>query len=132
MTIDEIFQVCYSEHWNCERFIQSGHAKEVLSKYKNHIKPTFGELNYLQIKRAQIRDWHIKFREMPITGNRCLEIMSKLYKFAQDKEWIDNYNPCIGVKHFVERKRKRFATEKEIKLLGDIMTRLQPRSLNLF
>lgn len=124
MTIDELFQTCWSEHWNCERFTLSGHAPEVQSKYRLHIKPTFGDLDYLKVTRAQIRDWHHALQKTSITANRSLEILSKLYKFAQDKEWTEGYNPCQGVKHFVEKKRRRYASEREIKLIGSILERM--------
>src|SRR4029077_15950153 len=114
MTLDELFQECYKEHWNCSRFLQSGHANEVRAKYENHIKHRFGQREYLEIKRSEIRDWHQGFRETPVTGNRLLEILSRLYRFASDKEWNEQgFNPCTGIKHFTERKRRRYASESE-------------------
>lgn len=125
MTIQEVFELCYSEHWNCQRFILSGHAKEVKAKYENHIKPRFGELEYLKLSRSEVRDWHKGYRETPVTGNRCIEILSKLYKFSIDKELNEMaFNPCFGIKHFTERKRKRYASENEIKRIGLILDRL--------
>jgi integrase len=121
VTVDELFQECYKEHWSQERYVKSGHEKEVLSKYKNHIKPAFGDLDYLKITRAQIRDWHRGFIKIPVTGNRCKEIMSKLYSFSMEKEFNQSgFNPCQAVKKFTERKRKRFASETELKRLGEV------------
>jgi integrase len=125
VTIQEVFELCYSEHWNCQRFILSGHAKEVKAKYENHIKPRFGSIEYLKLTRSEVRDWHKGYRETPVTGNRCLEILSKLYKFSIDKELNEMaFNPCFGIRHFTERKRKRFANESEIKRIGLILDRL--------
>ena len=124
MTVDELFQSCWSEHWNCQRFILSGHAQEVKSKYENHIKSRFGSIEYLKLTRSEVRDFHKGFRDTPVTGNRLLEIISKLYKFSIDKEWNEMaFNPCSGIKHFTERKRKRFASESEIKRIGLILDR---------
>jgi integrase len=97
----------------------------VKAKYENHIKPGFGSTEYLKLTRSEVRDFHKGFRETPVTGNRCLEILSKLYKFSIDKEWNElGFNPCFGIKHFTERKRKRYATEAEIKRIGLILDRL--------
>lgn len=128
MTIQELFDVCYKEHWNCARFILSGHEKEVRAKFENHIAPRFGKSGYLEIKRSEVRDWHQGFRNTPVTGNRCLEILSRLYRFSLDKEWNESgFNPCTGVKHFTERKRKRYASEREIAKIGEILDRLYPQ-----
>jgi integrase len=125
VTLSELFEVCFKEHWSCERFNKSGHSKEVRSKYENHIRPRFGQSGYLDIKRSEIRDWHQGFRATPVTGNRCLEIVSRLYRFSCDKEWNEQgFNPCISIKHFTERKRKRYASEREIKKIGSILDRL--------
>lgn len=125
MNIDELFRKCYAVHWNCERFNLSGHSLEVQSKYKNHIKKAFGELDYLSVTRVMIRDFHKSFAKTPVTGNRLLEIISKLYKFSIEREWnAGGYNPVIGIKHFTERKRRRYASEEEIKKVGEILDRL--------
>lgn len=125
MLLDELFQSCWSEHWNCQRFNLSGHAQEVKSKYENHIKSRFGSIEYLKLTRSEVRDFHKGFRDTPVTGNRLLEILSKLYKFSIDKEWNElGFNPCFGIKHFTERKRKRYASETEIKRIGLILDRL--------
>jgi integrase len=125
MTIDELFQSCWNEHWDCERFNKSGHAQEVRSKYQNHIKSRFGQSDYLKLTRSEVRDFHKGYRSTPVTGNRLLEILSKLYKFSIDKEWNElGFNPCFGIKHFTERKRRRYASETEIKRIGLILDRM--------
>jgi integrase len=124
MTISELFEVCFKEHWSIDRYIKSGHAKEVRSKYENHIRPRFGQSGYLDVKRSEIRDWHQGFRATPITGNRCLEIVSRLYRFSCDKEWNEQgFNPCVSVKHFTERKRRRHASESELKKIAEVLER---------
>jgi integrase len=129
VTIDEIYQACWLDHWNQQRFIISGHAKEIQSKYKNHIKTIFGDKDYLSITRVQIRDFHKSFLKTPVTGNRLLEIISKLYKFSIEREWnASGYNPVVGIKHFTEKKRRRYASETEIKKVGEIFDRMYETS----
>lgn len=125
MTIDELFAKCFADHWDSPRFNLSGHALEVRAKYKNHIKPVFGAIDYLSVTRVQIRDFHKSFAKTPVTGNRLLEIISKLYKFSIEREWnAGGFNPVIGIKHFTERKRRRYASETEIKKVGEILDKL--------
>ncbi len=124
MIIDELFGKCFADHWDCPRFNLSGHATEVCNKYKNHIKPAFGDKDYLSVTRVMLRDFHKSFAKTPVTGNRLLEIISKLYKFSIEREWnAGGYNPVIGIKHFTERKRRRYASEEEIKKVGEILDR---------
>jgi len=124
VTILELFNECWADHWDQSRFHDSGHAKEVKSKFKLHIEKTFGDKEYLSVTRAQVRDWHKSLRETPTVGNRCMEILSKLYRFSIDKEWNSGaYNPCFGIKHFTEKKRRRFASENEIGRIGVILNR---------
>lgn len=127
MTVDQLFQACLDDHWDNQRYRLSGHFFEVIAKYKNHIEPVFGHLDYLKITRAQVRDWHKSFIKTPTTGNRCKEILSKLYGFSMEKEFNQNgFNPCKAVKKFTERKRKRFATESELKRISAVLDRLYP------
>jgi integrase len=122
MLLDELFQSCFKDHWDSPRYNLSGHSTEVKAKYRNHIKPVFGELDYLTITRVQIRDFHKSFSKTPVTGNRLLEIISKLYKFSIEREWnAAGYNPVVGVKHFTERKRRRYGSEAEIKKIGEVL-----------
>ncbi len=125
MTIDELFAKCWNDHWDAERFRLSGHSKEVWAKYKNHIGPAFGHMDYLTITRVQVRDFHKTFIKTPVTGNRLLEIMSKLYKFSVEREWNNAaYNPVTGIKHFTEKSRRRYASEDELFRIGKILERM--------
>lgn len=124
MIVDELFTACFTEHWNCERYRISGHAKEVKAKYGRHVSPTFGPMEYLGITRSQVREWHGAKRETPVTANRSIEILSRMYRFSVEKEWNQHgFNPCQSIKHFTERKRKRYASEDEIQIIGAILNR---------
>ena len=122
MLLDDLFEACWKEHWSHQRYIDSGHGKEVKAKYANHIKPRFGKSDYLVLTRAEVRTFHQGFRNTPVTGNRVLEILSRLYRFSIEKEWnLQGFNPCLSIKHFTERKRRRYASELEIKKIGAIL-----------
>jgi integrase len=120
-TIDDLFNKVWKKHWNTPRYVQSNHARVVMGNYLNHIKPEFGEQKLGKVTKTQVREWHERMINTPVGANRCLEVLSRCYKYAIDREWFDGLNPCMGIKPFTEKKRKRYATEDEIKKIGDIL-----------
>lgn len=122
-TIENLFNKVVKKYWDSPRFKESGHLREVLSKYKNHIGPEFGQVKIGKVTRLQVMEWHEKMSSTPVTANRSLEVLSKCYKYAIDREWFDGPNPCATVKAFTERKRTRFATDEELAKLGKILDR---------
>lgn len=131
MTIDQVFHIALKEHWSKKRYVQSGWQREVIRNYENHIAPEFGRCRLSEVTARGIRDWHQGFKESPVAGNRSLEILSRVYSFAQEKEWqTQGQNPCKLVKAFKERKRRRFATEDELKKICVILDREALRRIN--
>lgn len=119
MTIRELFERCYTAHWNVERYLNSGWAKEVRGYYVRHIDLPLGEKDILSLGPKAVRTWH---RSIPqrTSANRSLEILSRMFTFAQEEELITgDTNPCRGVKAHVERKRQRFASEQELGRIGE-------------
>ncbi|MBK7366157.1 MAG: tyrosine-type recombinase/integrase [Nitrosomonas sp.] len=114
-TVNQVFAAAFKQHWSRYSFIKSGWAKEVERLYSKNIAPTFAKKEMGNISAFQIRRWHSKFAENPYTGNRALEVFSRMFSFAQENEWIEsNNNPCKLVRAFPERKRKRYASEEEL------------------
>lgn len=123
-TIDEVFQIALKEHWSQKRFKDSGWYREVVKNYANHIRNELGGIPISELSALQIRLWHKHFGTRHIAANRSLELLSKLFIFAQEKEWLlQAHNPCRLVKAHKERKRKRFATKEEIKKICEILDR---------
>ena len=124
-TIDELFEKVWKKHWDAPRYHESGHAREVRRNYENRIRSEFGHKRVSKVKRNDIRKWHERMGERPVSANRCLEVLSGMYKHAIDCEWFEGINPCVSIRAYTERKRKRYANEIEIRKLGDILTRSQ-------
>lgn len=119
MTLSELFQLCWKAHWDIERFRESGHAREVLGNWRRHIEPTFGDKNIREITSKDVRIWHWKMRHIPTTANRSMEILSRIFNFAEDDEILPPAtNPCVRVKANTEKVRRRYASEKELILIG--------------
>lgn len=121
MTIGEVFERVWREHWDKPRFHKSGHAKEVRRNYENHIGPTFGSQRFNKITPSKVRDWHQRMEGHPIAGNRSLEVLAYLYRFEGSQGRHDGVNPCSFITPHRERKRRRFASTDEIRKIGSLL-----------
>lgn len=120
--IKEVFEFACKTYWSQERFQKSGHAKEVIRNYENHIQPVFGARALHTLRPKQVRAWHAKFADTPFAGNRSLEVLSSLFRIGQEQEWVkQGINPCTLIKPFTERKRTRYATKEEVKKILEIL-----------
>lgn len=123
-TIGELFEIVLKEHWSKPRYIESNYNREVRQNFKRNIEPYFGSKKVAEIRGMEIKAWHKKFEEKPIAGNRSLSVLSTLFDFAIDKEWLPlGSNPCQIVKPFTERKRTRYASIEELKTISAILKR---------
>lgn len=125
MTIDQIFQDCYQKHWSKSRFVASGHQREVFKLYQNNIREPLGPIAAISMSPKLIREWHEGLESTPTSANRSLEVLSRLFTFAQERELIpwQHANPCQFVKANVERQRERVATEEELQRIGQVLLR---------
>lgn len=125
LTLTQLFQKAWSEHWCKDRFKSSGWANEVRRLWEKNVEPTFGGERLSEVKVSAIRRWHKGFADAaPYTGNRALDVFSKIFSFAQEEELFPmGANPCSLVKAHPEKKRKRFASEEEVRRIAPIMAR---------
>lgn len=132
LTINDLFLETLKHHWNEERYIKSGWKAEVEKLYKCHLAP-FGATRIDKLSAKTIRNWHKKLIDTPFSANRALDVLSKMYSYAIEQEYIpQNTNPCAIVKSHVEKKRKRFASVDELKKIGYILARekdINPRAV---
>lgn len=123
-TVEALFKQVWAEHWAKARYQESGWAREARRNYENHIAPRFGGMKLAEITASKLRDWHAGFESTPYAGNRSLEVLSRIFRFAEEKELRPvGSNPCGLVASHPERKRKRFATEDEVRMVGRILAR---------
>lgn len=118
MTINELYVRCWTEHWNKPRFRKSRHADVVDGYYRRRIKEEFGNTPVDQVTIGAVRWWHAQMEDKPYEANRSLEVLSRLFSFAEEREIIpQGTNPCRVVKAFKERQRERYATPEEVKAI---------------
>jgi integrase len=124
MTGQELFDLVLAKHWDQERFIKSRHKYMVEMNWRLHLKPTFGNLRLSDITGPKVEDWHSNYRASVYAGNRSLEVLSKMFRFAERKELVPpGVNPCRGQETHTETKRTRFASSDEIRTLTRILDR---------
>lgn len=115
MTVAELFDATWKDHWDKPRFHKSGWAAKVRSYYDNNIGPRFAKNRLSEVRAVAVRNWHREYADRPYIGNRSLEVFSRMFNHAIEQEWLpQGANPCTLVEAYPERKRKRFATEAEI------------------
>lgn len=124
ITVQELFDKVYADYWSKPRFIKSGWAGEVKSLFARNVEPAFGRQKLSSVKRADVIAWHGRYSAMPSTGNRSLEVLSKMFSKAEEYELIErNTSPCWRVKAFAEKKRNRYASTEEVVKLLHILER---------
>lgn len=123
MTIRELFELCFRDHWSVKQYVDSGWAKEVRGYFERFVAKPLGDREIRTLGPKVVRDWH-RAIEKKTSANRALEILSRCYTYAQQEELLPvGFNPCVGVKANVERKRQRFATEEELRRIGEELQR---------
>jgi len=126
MTVSALFKRVWSEHWSNDRFLKSGWSYEVERCFKVFIEPELGSFNINDMRAAIVRDWHIGLVGTPTQANRALEVLSRMFQHAWEREWIAD-NPCKRVKAFREKKRKRYATPDELRRIGALIAKYSSR-----
>lgn len=125
MNLSQAYKLCYRDHWAQPRYINSGHAKEVTKLWEGHILPDLGDKTLTKLGPKAIHAWHRSMQQTPTTANRCLEVLSRVFAYAEQEELLPlGGNPCRAVKAFPERKRSRYATEEELARIGQVLYRL--------
>lgn len=122
-TLGALYDRVLKDHYDTDRFRKSGTLRNVKSYWENHVSILKHE-KLTNITPATVTTWHRKMKDIPYGANRCLELLSSLLNFAEQWELIPRgSNPCALVPAFQEKKRKRYATEDEIKAIGRVLER---------
>jgi hypothetical protein len=79
------------------------------------IKPVLGRQRIADLTRADVAQFHHRFRDRPYQANRSLAALSKMMNLAE--AWglrLGGSNPCRHVKKYREKKRDRYLTKEEL------------------
>lgn len=114
--VSDVFNILCRDYWSLPRFQESGRAREVLNIYKSKIEKPFGRKRLSLVRTPEVRVWHSAMHETPAMANRALEVLTKIFSYGMEMEWI-KYNCPKHVVAFKEKKRKRVPSPDEIKIL---------------
>jgi integrase len=86
----------------------------------DHIKRRLGTIPIAEITTEDAVRLHNRLRATPILANRCLAVLSSLLKWSAHVAKLRpaGPNPCSGIKHWPERKRKRYLNADEYARVG--------------
>jgi len=90
-------------------------SKSDVSKLNNHLFPTFGNTRLMDIRKSDIREYHISiFKKLaPATANKHLALLKAMFSYAIEKEFMD-HSPAVSIKAFKENnQRSRFLNKEE-------------------
>jgi integrase len=119
ITVDEMFERAYRDHWEKMKTQWSVEVKKI---YQKDIKDALGDRHCSRLSPLEIRTWHRKFEDKPTTGNRALSVLSKMFSYGEEMELLPlGQNPCRVVSYFPEKKRRRFAKKEELIKIVEIL-----------
>lgn len=122
-TVNRLFKYAWRVHWQQDQYMKSGWAMEVWKYWHGHLEARFGHREARSIKSSVVREFHRELAETPVTANRCLEVLSRVFSLAEEHDLLPRgTNPCKGVKAYPERKRSRYATNAELARLTAALT----------
>jgi integrase len=100
-------------------------AKEFERIARVEIIPELGSSRIGDITRSDIRKWHSGKPERPYQANRALAVLRKILSLAV-KEWeLRGDNPALGIKQFRERRRERYVSDDELRIIGPWLARAE-------
>ena len=86
---------------------------------EKHILPALGTMRVRDVGGAEVVALHHELRSMPLTANRTVKIVSKMFKLAQGWKMVPaGRNPCRLVRRYKEEPRERFLSPDEWRRLG--------------
>ncbi len=121
-SVGALFQRMKKDHWGGPKFKESKWADEVERIYRANIHSTFDSVVIASVTVSKVKNWHISMAHSPISANRALAVLSKMFNYAQQLEWItQGINPCYLIERYPEKTRERYATKEELKTIGKIL-----------
>ena len=95
-------------------------GKDDISRIERFIIPAWGNLQIINVKRADVVALHIKLGAQGYLANRVYSLLSKMFNLARVWDFVpeEHINPCFGIEKFKEEKRDRFVSQEEFPRLA--------------
>lgn len=112
--------------------IKASTAGEYRRNLRRFILPALGQLTVTGITRADVAKFHHDLRHIPYQANRCLEVVSKMFGYAE--MWglrPDGTNPRKHIRKYPEEKRERFLSAAELRRIGEVLREMEAEGVEL-
>jgi len=112
--------------------VKESTAKGYRRLLQRTIVPALGRHRVTEVTRADIAKLHHDMRHIPYEANRCLEIISKMFRLAE--MWglrPDGSNPRTHIRKYPEEKRERFLSPAELKRVGEVLREMESEGIEL-
>lgn len=97
---------------------------DIIATLRLHVVPAIGTKKVGAVRYEDMKAIHDGLKKTPYMANRVLSYASKMFSLAE-KPWgyrtVEQGNPCVGVKRYPEKKRRRYATAGECRAIADIL-----------
>ena len=112
--------------------VKASTAGEHRRNLRRFILPALGQLTVTGITRADVAKFHHNLRHIPYQANRCLEVVSKMFGYAE--MWglrPDGTNPRKHIRKYPEEKRERFLSAAELRRIGEVLREMEAEGVEL-
>ena len=122
----------------CDRYLEEhvavhnrpSTAREARRNVEGYIRPKLGGIRISQLSREAVRGWHRAMKGAPYQANRSLATLSKAMDLCVSEWDFLPENPASGIKKFVEVKKGRFLSPRELAMLGETLSAFQAKGEN--
>lgn len=115
-TLSELFSTLLKKKWDKPRFHKSGYFNQVQNLWSRHFYQ-FRNEKISGVSIQELNEWaDTEIQERPISYNRSRSLLSEIYRYAIDQGYTKD-NLASRLPKALERKRSRYATEEELRLI---------------
>ena len=101
-------------------------ARSYRNTIETHILPRLGRRRALALDHAAVSAFHHSLSGTPAAANRAVEMLSRIYRAAEERETIpEGSNPCGQVAMNRQRRHERFLTDEEFRRLGRVLDEVE-------
>ncbi len=129
-TVGQLAQRYIEEHARAKKRPASIEADE--RQLRLYVLPALGRKKVASVTRADVAHLHHSMRQKPISANRCLALLSKMFNLAE--KWDlrpDGTNPARHIERFRENRRERFLSNEELANLGKTLAEAETERIEL-
>ena len=119
-TLSELAERFMEEHVRPKK--KGRTAAEYKRLIEHVIAPELGHAKISSITHDHILRLHTKLKSTPYQANRSVALLSKMFNWSGRRH---AQNPCDGVEHFVEIKRRRYLSSLEFARLAQTLQRAE-------